>query len=76
MVLQGEALGDVVSWFLTDSIYCSQCLSPSLGEPKQRPTRQPDESVLFIWASVHVHRTACHVTIAKTFRNTPDRFGV
>lgn len=39
---------------------------------KQRPMRQPDESVLFICASVRVHCAARHVTIAKTFRNPPD----
>lgn len=41
---------------------------------KQRPMRQPDESVLFICASVH--SAARHVTVAKTFRKPPSYFGV
>lgn len=35
---------------------------------KQRPMRQPDESVLFICASVRVHRTVRHVTICKNIQ--------
>ncbi len=33
VVLQWEVSGDVVSWFLTDSIHCSRRSSPSPGEP-------------------------------------------
>lgn len=35
VVLQWEVSGDVVSCFLTDSIHCSRCSSPSPGEPNR-----------------------------------------
>lgn len=34
-MLQWEVSGDVVSCFLTDSIHCSWCSSPSPGEPNR-----------------------------------------
>ena len=43
---------------------------------KRRPVRQPDESVLFIRATVCVLCTVRHVITAITFRNPAGHFGV
>lgn len=50
VALHCKLQGDAVAGFLTDSVHCWPCSSPSLGEgSKHRPDTRPDELVLFIW---------------------------
>lgn len=60
-------------WQTVFTVHVAHCISRGT---KQRPMRQPDESVLFICASARVHCAVCHVTIAKTLGNPTDHFGV
>lgn len=66
MVLQWQVSGDTASCFLSDSIQLFMVLVSISRGTKQRPMRQPDESVLFMCASVHC--AACD-RCKKTFRS-------